>query len=184
LPRPAAADGEACDDRRVLQLRTADAADIETLINWFPDAAAVRDWAGPGLDWPLDRTAVTAHRADLAVHSWAACRPSDPQRLVGYIELVQFSADAGRLDRVVIAPDERGKRLGAHLVTLALDEARRIGLNTVDLLVFAENHPARRTYNAVGFTDHGGLPDYPSVIRMSLDLKPNGGNSGDARQEG
>ena len=157
----------------MLRLRTVNPADIETLVSWFPDAAAVRDWAGPGLSWPLDRAVLEAHRAEPTVYSWAACCPPD-ELLVGYIELVRLSADAGRLDRVAIAPAERGKRLGVSLVTAALEQARRIGLNTVDLLVFAENQPARHTYTAVGFNDHGGLPDYPSVIRMSLDLRTPG----------
>jgi RimJ/RimL family protein N-acetyltransferase len=159
-----------CDDRAVLRLRIVDAADLDTLIGWFPDAAAVRDWAGPGQSWPLDPATLAAHAADPAVHSWAAWRPPDRRRLIGYLELVRLSPGAGRLDRVVIAPDQRGRRLGVPLVTAALDQARDLGLTTVDLLVFAENQPARRTYLAAGFTDHGGLPDYPSVHRMSVDL--------------
>jgi RimJ/RimL family protein N-acetyltransferase len=160
-----------CDDRGVLRLRTFDPADVESLISWFPDSAAVRDFAGPGLDWPLDRAALEARRRDPAVYSWTAWCPPDRDRAVGHVELVRLTADSGRLDRVAIAPTERGHRLAAPLVMAALGQARRIGLNTVDLLVFAGNHRARRTYARVGFTDHGGLPEYPDVVRMSLDLR-------------
>ena len=42
---------------------------------------------------------------------------------------------------------------------------------SVDLFVFAANTPAIRTYRSVGFADAGPIsPDYPTVLRMVLDL--------------
>jgi ribosomal protein S18 acetylase RimI-like enzyme len=72
---------------------------------------------------------------------------------------------------VAIAPTSRGQRLAGELVHAALTHGCGVEVRSVDLVVFAANLPAVRTYQAVGFTDIGAIsPDYPTVRRMSLEL--------------
>lgn len=155
----------------MLTLRTFESADDDVLIGWFPDEQALRRWAGPGPSWPLDRRQLARRRADPAVLAWTAYLDGAPDESVGHIELERTGPGQGRIDRVAIAPEHRGRRLAGVLVRAALDEARALGVEAVDLLVFAGNHPAIRTYRAVGFADRGAIaPDYPDVRRMELNL--------------
>lgn len=156
----------------VLQLRAFAPADEDPLISWFPDGEALQQWAGPGPTWPLDHRQLTRRRAESGVQAWTAYLDGVPSEPAGHIELIRTGPRTGRIDRVALAPAHRGRGLGAILVRAALDHARANGLRTVDLLVFAANQPAVRTYLAVGFTDAGSIsPDYPAVRRMVLDLE-------------
>ena len=68
---------------------------------------------------------------------------------------------------------ERERQRAGELVRAALDKARDQGFLAVDLLVFAGNVPACRTYLSVGFVDAGPIsPEYSTVRRMSLNLQP------------
>jgi len=64
-----------------LHLRPFQPDDDRELIAWFPDAAALRMFAGDTLTWPLDRSQLDAIRADesvAAVRTFCAWRePSD-----------------------------------------------------------------------------------------------------------
>lgn len=89
---------------------------------------------------------------------------------IGHIELLRIESGLARIDRVAIAPTHRGRGLALGLVRAALAQVRDSRVRTVDLLVFAENARAVRTYLAAGFTDVGAVsPEYPAVRRMSLD---------------
>jgi len=154
----------------VLELRSFQPDDYDVLISWFPNDAALQDWAGPGLRWPLDHAQLVDRLAVPGLQAWTACQAPSPET-VGHIELMPTGPQQGRIDRVAIAPAYRGRRLAQQLVRAALDQARDREYRTVDLLVFAGNVPACRTYLAVGFVDVGPIsPEYPTVRRMSLDI--------------
>lgn len=154
----------------MLELRTFQSDDYDALISWFPTEASLRDFAGPGVRWPLDRAQLDHRRDEPGLQSWTACRPPSPEP-IGHIELVRIGPQQARIDRVAIAPAHRGRGLAPDLVRAALAHAPA-AVQFVDLLVFAANVPARRTYLAVGFTDVGAIsPDYPTVRRMSLGLR-------------
>lgn len=156
----------------VLELRSFQPDDYDALVSWFPTYAALQDWAGPGLRWPLDHAQLVDRLALPGLQAWTACRAPSPET-VGHIELMITGPQQGRIDRVAIAPAYRGQGLGPQLVRAALERARDRGCLTVDLLVFAGNVPACRTYLSVGFIDVGPIaPEYPTVRRMSLDLRP------------
>lgn len=154
----------------MLALRDLRADDYDALISWFPTEASLRDFAGPGPTWPLDRAQLDARAAEPQLQTWTAWQPPSPEP-IGHIELMRIGPQQARLDRVAIAPAHRGRGLGLEMVRVALDHSRNLGCLSVDLLVFAANLPARRTYLAAGFADVGAIsPEYPDVRRMSLEL--------------
>ena len=100
------------------------------------------------------------------LHAWTARQPGEAEP-IGHIERIR-TEEIDRIDRVAIAPEHRGRGLALPLVLAALDQLPIVG--PVDLLVFAGNTPAIRTYEAVGFVDAGSIaPEYPQVRRMVLD---------------
>jgi ribosomal protein S18 acetylase RimI-like enzyme len=156
----------------VLRLRDAEPVDDLALIGWFPDAEALWNWAGPSPTWPLDEAQLDQRRAEPDVRAWTAFIDGRPGEPVGHVELIRLGPGQARLDRVVIAPALRGGGLGAALVAAALAEARAAGTYTLDLLVYADNRAAIRTYLGAGFTDRGPIAaDYPDVRRMELDMR-------------
>ena len=152
--------------RDLIELRPFRPDDSETLISWFDTEAGLREFAGPGPRWPLDHAQLEQRMHEPGLHAWTARRPGDAEH-IGHIERIR-TEEIDRIDRVAIAPAHRGHGLAVPLVRAALDQLPIVG--PVDLLVFAGNTPAIRTYEAVGFVDAGAIaPDYPNVRRMVLD---------------
>ena len=72
----------------------------------------------------------------------------------------------------------RGRGVGQRLVEATLHKAREIGLETIELSVYAANDSAIALYQKLGFEEEGRkkrgrLMDghYDDVILMALDLK-------------
>ena len=152
--------------RDLIGLRPFRPDDSETLIAWFDTEASLREFAGPGPRWPLDHAQLEQRMHEPGLHAWTARRPGETEH-IGHIERIRAD-QIDRIDRVAIAPAHRGQGLAVPLVRAALDQLPIVG--PVDLLVFAGNTPAIRTYEAVGFVDAGAIaPDYPDVRRMVLD---------------
>jgi len=70
-----------------------------------------------------------------------------PEERIGYQHV-------GRLGMGLL-PAWRGRGIGARLLTAALAEADRVGIERVELEVFSGNGPAQRLYRGFGFTVEG-----------------------------
>ena len=152
--------------RDLIELSVFRPDDCASLIAWFDTEAGLREFAGPGPRWPLDHAQLEQRMHEPGLHAWTARRPGEPET-IGHIERIR-TKEIDRIDRVAIAPEHRGRGLAVPLVRAALDQLPIVG--PVDLLVFAGNTPAIRTYEAVGFVDSGAIaPEYPEVRRMVLD---------------
>lgn len=74
-----------------------------------------------------------------------------------------------------LLPSFRSRGIGTSLIRTTLDEARHKGLERVELTVHADNEPAIRLYNKVGFQKEGLMRDavcidgrYVDSILMAL----------------
>ena len=67
------------------------------------------------------------------------------------IVLLAIRGARGWIGGMGLAPEWRGRGQAAPLMRSALDEARTLGLASVDLEVLARNTPARRLYARLGF---------------------------------
>jgi ribosomal protein S18 acetylase RimI-like enzyme len=84
-------------------------------------------------------------------------------RLAGYVGLVPptplpSNAHVRQIRGLAVDIWARGRGVGRELVLAAVDEARRLGAVRVTLRVLGHNTPARRLYEAAGFTVEGVLP--------------------------
>jgi len=52
-------------------------------------------------------------------------------------------------------PDSRGRGIGKRLLSATLDDARRLGLERIELNVYQSNAHARRLYESLGFVSEG-----------------------------
>lgn len=112
---------------------------------------------------------------------WGYCLD---RRLAAQAELRGAAIETG-LHRAYLGmsidPDLQGRGVGRKLLVHVIDWARENGLSWIDLGVFAENAPAIRLYQSLGFETTGALEDVFRLpggrvddIRMSLDLRPAG----------
>ena len=107
---------------------------------------------------------------DPRVRAWSACSPADAKLLLGHVQLVQIGAAAGRLARVAVEPGSRGRGHGRALVAAALERARALGFDSVELNVHRDNERAVRLYASLGFQELGEAQPRPEVKRMSRRL--------------
>lgn len=150
----------------VLELVEFRPAHFELLAGWFASPREVMQWGGNGVRHPLDAAqlqAIVDERAAVPPTrlSWMA---GDGRSLVGHIELQLVPETAtGRISRVAIAPQHRGRRLGRALVAAALQAAWQIEwIQRVDLRVYTFNAPALATYRALGFVTTHIDPEQPA----------------------
>ncbi|MEW2759003.1 GNAT family protein [Streptomyces sp. NPDC048399] len=159
----------------VVELRAFALADAGVIVSWISGPAELLTWAGPGFTWPLDDSQLATYVAEPGRRTWTGVGPDG--RLVGHASL-RLAADglSARLGRVLVAPDARGQGYGAALLTQVLTFAfAQLGLEHVELGVFAHNGNAVRLYERLGFRVDQVLPDVErvdgqswSALQMSL----------------
>ncbi len=117
--------------RERIYLGLVDAPELEVCATWMK---TVR-----GRNFPF-----LVARASDRVIGWCDIAPDER---VGYQHL-------GRLGMGLL-PDWRGRGIGTRLLSAALADADRIGLERIELSVFVGNGPAQRLYRRLGFVVEG-----------------------------
>lgn len=152
--------------------------DFDRLIAWSPTAADLLQWAGPGLRFPLTHTQLPALRGSthpdvVEVHPYTALRAADGH-VVGHGEIAIKAGRRGKLMRIVIDPELRGRGYGRDVTRALMRRAfGDLGLETLELNVYDYNEAAIRCYTSLGFrsveTPDDGSAERPGVCRMVLD---------------
>jgi RimJ/RimL family protein N-acetyltransferase len=142
-----------------LALKPFTPAHFAILAAWFPTEAALIQWGGPRLTFPLDDAQMNAMLEET--------RSSPPTRqcwmalfensLVGHAQLAfDWKNGNATLGRVAIAPEFRGQKLAAPMLNLVIEEAFKYPpLIRLELNVYSFNTPAIRTYLRLGFLVEG-----------------------------
>jgi ribosomal protein S18 acetylase RimI-like enzyme len=133
-------------------------ADFDELMTWFPDAASIKVWGGPGFRYPCTRETFIA---DCRWPRVAARALRDSNALLAFGQFYERH-ERINLARLVVNPARRGEGLCGRLVHSLMTEARQyIDRAEYSLFVYRDNTPARRCYEAAGFT----IADYPAGDR-------------------
>jgi ribosomal-protein-alanine N-acetyltransferase len=123
-----------------LVLRRATARDIE------PVAAIERASFGDPWTPRSFRALLDADRV------WFVVGERPDGRLAGYI-VMWFLVDEAEIANLAVAPDDRGRRVGALLLDAAIAAAERRGIGTFYLEVRDSNRAARALYGSRGFEE-------------------------------
>jgi ribosomal protein S18 acetylase RimI-like enzyme len=180
---------------RFRRARVEDCGEIAALYSISSDGVADYIWrklAGPGED-PLEVGERRYARED-SVFSYKNCvvaehngevigmlvafpmetepNPGEPERkdpvLAPYSELER--PGSYYVCGMALLPEHRGRGLGARMLGLAREEARRRGLAEMSLIVFEQNTVAKRLYERHGFREVDRRPVVPhGLIRYTGD---------------
>jgi ribosomal protein S18 acetylase RimI-like enzyme len=74
------------------------------------------------------------------------------------------------LAELYVVPARRGRGLGRRLMECALDQARRLGADYMDLGTSEDDVAARALYESLGFTNREGGPNGPVNFFYEMDL--------------
>lgn len=142
-----------------MQIAFFTAADQPVLSGWFTSQAAVTQWAGPGVAWPLEETFLATLRDS------ASQQPASLLTFTGKTEgelaaVAQLGFDWDNhlacICRVVVNPAMRGKNLAERMLRQLIATAfRQEAVERIELRVYTFNQPAIRTYEKLGFVREG-----------------------------
>lgn len=141
-------------------LEAATNADIDELMNWFPDQPAVSIWGGPKFRYPYTRE--TFHE-DVLRKKMASYSLRDPAGCA--VAFGQFYERYGRINlaRLVVRSAARGQGAGKRLIEGLMTKARPLfELSEFSLFVFRDNAPAVKCYRSLGFE----VQDYPDDMPL------------------
>jgi ribosomal protein S18 acetylase RimI-like enzyme len=130
--------------------------DIGSYAECVAEVIAERDYLAWQERFPIDETArFVAHNIRVGNPQFVA---DDDGRIVGWCDIMRSTVPVhlhcGSLGMGMLAPyRERG--LGTRLIIAALSAAREVGIERVDLVVYARNTRAAALYRKVGFRDVG-----------------------------
>jgi len=120
-----------------------------------PDAFLVT--FGEVADTPLSQV-----EADLADADICYVGAFEGEELVGFMRYVRFQREARRhvaeVRSVYVRRRMRGRGIGSGLLRSLVAEARDAGLESLVLSVLADNQPAQRLYESIGFARYGVEP--------------------------
>ncbi|MCC9205083.1 GNAT family N-acetyltransferase [Arthrobacter sp. zg-Y769] len=133
-----------------LFLRRRTARDLDTIISWIPDDAALRMFAGPRMAWPPTREQFAEPAAVTGFSAWVLSARGLPGTPFGHAELTVRKGHA-HIARVIIDPLLRGRGLSQQLMRLVLDQACAEGASSAGLRVIKGNTVALRAYRRLGF---------------------------------
>ncbi|MCP3958841.1 MAG: GNAT family N-acetyltransferase [bacterium] len=122
---------------------------LPELMTWFPDAVSCAVWGGPEHRFPFTEATFREdiHWGELPSYSLI----DDGGALLGF---GQYYARVGlcHLARLAITPNRRGAGLGARLVQgLCRVGCDDLSVDVCSLFVMADNTPAVRLYEKLGF---------------------------------
>ena len=135
-----------------LEIRPAEDADRHPLALLFARVAEERDGiaAEPPIDVERRAASVDLERTFVAAASG---------EVVGNIFVIESGFGFGEVG-MFVAPEWRGRGVGAALVSAAIEWAKARGLHKLTLSVFPHNDAAIALYRKFGFTDEGLHPQH------------------------
>lgn len=142
-----------------MEIRPLVAADFASIKEWFADEAALVQWAGPDIRYPLDAPQIDAMLEEAARQPpvrllWVGL---EDDAVAAHAQLaIDWRHGLVRLGRVALDPARRGQGLAVPFLAKVRDAAFALpGIERLELYVYTFNEAAIRTYRRLGFVAEG-----------------------------
>jgi ribosomal protein S18 acetylase RimI-like enzyme len=122
--------------------------DLETVIDWIPDAKSCMVWAGPKVIFPIELEQLCDALEFDRNHTYTL---SDATNLLALGQIRMFENKRGHLSRIVVNPEFRGKGIGRIFCLELINKASELKCKTISLNVDEANKVARSLYKKLGF---------------------------------
>lgn len=133
--------------------------DTEALAAWFPDEAALMQWGGADMVFPLDRrqTREFVREAEADPPTRWVFNGVEQGTIVAHAQCaLDWRHGVGRLARVGVNPAFRGRGLAAPFLRMIVQRVFALpGFERMELNVYTFNTAAIRTYERLGFVQEG-----------------------------
>jgi ribosomal protein S18 acetylase RimI-like enzyme len=140
--------------REEWSLQRATAADVEALMQWFPEERDVTVWGGPTFRYPFTRETFFE---DTRWETMASFCLSARGHHVGFGQLYERDGRI-HLARLVVRPDMRGRGAGRRLIEMLMEAGKALFPgDEYSLFVLRDNIAAYECYKSLGFV----VSDYP-----------------------
>ena len=142
----------------MLTLRAYRNSDAKEIAPWLADKQVFAWWSGGLLgEYPLDPDRLNAYYAPgVASGEWFPRTMEEDGRVCGQLLMRRMEEGRMHFGLIIVDPSIRGKGLGHAMLSMALEYAFALrGAKRVTLNVFADNAPARRCYERLGFACAG-----------------------------
>jgi len=154
-----------------IRVRTASLADYDALVALFDELDELHRQARPDFFQPFDGPARTRAQIEqwLTEPASTVLVAESGEGVIGLAVVLtrptaSFAGAVPRkvieLDNLVVRADQRGRRIGRHLLAAVVDWSRQCGATHVEVAVHAFNQDAKRFYENFGFA--------PSIDRLVL----------------
>lgn len=132
-----------------MEWRTAQDADLATLLPWVDGPEPCLLWAGGKVSYPLDPARLAREIEFSPQNAWCLCAADT---VLGFGQILRRAPERAHLARLIIAPDQRGLGYGAALCERLLDTARQWSdCDIATLNVYRDNLAAYSLYRRMGF---------------------------------
>jgi len=131
-----------------MEIEPATIEDLNEVIGWIGSPEEAKSWGGPRVRYPL---AVIALQTDIHFNQAFSMAAHDQGRLVGFGQVIEVSATAAHLARIIVNPRLRRRGFGRRLMEGLLTFSRQQGFRRITLNVYRNNVPALTLYRALGF---------------------------------
>ena len=155
--------------------------DIDRLLGWITSKEEHFRWTASALSFPPVREDFQKQMRESAARGdrlFFKAADRDSGNVIGHLELgaIDRQNRSTRIGRVLLAPEARGRGLGAELMRAGLAKAfDEMQMHRVDLWVFESNRGAIACYERVGFRHEGVIreafkagEEYWSFLVMSM----------------
>jgi len=154
-----------------IRVRPASLADYDALVALFDELDELHRQARPDFFRPFDGPARTRAQIEqwLTEPASTVLVAESGEGVIGLAVVLtrppaSFAGAVPRkvieLDNLVVRADQRGRRIGRHLLVAVVDWSRQCGASHVEVAVHAFNRDAKRFYEDFGFA--------PSIDRLVL----------------
>lgn len=134
--------------------------DFDEVMTWFPDAASVDRWGGPGFRYPFTRDSFIEDCRIDVMDSYVLTSPDKQRAAFGQS---YERTGRGHLARLVVNPLLRRQGAGRRLIEMIIASLeRRHAYDEYSLFVYRNNTPAYECYVSLGFA----VTDYPEDAAM------------------
>lgn len=141
-------------------------------MSWLPDAQAHSTWCGARFRYPLDEAQLDRYLETGRGQARIFTALDGAGTAVGHVEISHIWPHlSSRLSRVLVAPDARGKGIGATMVgrALALSFSEH-NVDRIDLGVAVDNAAAIGCYRKLGFVQVGLWPQALTTAAGTIDV--------------